>query len=259
MALIKSHRDAVAAERVHRVDEDRIAHHADLEALQIVDRPDRLLGVVDVARAGIHPGEADQARRRMVAELLHQLVADLAVDDLLHVSRIAEHERQVEDVELGNERSHRTDADAGHGEGADLRLLDHLLLAAELHRRIHLDAETAARRRFELLAHALDRLDRRIAERMHVGRLQHHLRLRKSRGRRGRSQGEHGDRQEWFHQFHVSPPLFPPFAGVDVSGSWRDRAASVRTRRGGRLRGAQGVGNDASVRACAAEAGRRRA
>ena len=85
---------------------------------------------------------------------------------------VAEHERQIEDVELGDERPHRPDTDACHLQRAELRLLDHLLFAAELHRRIHLDAEPAGARGFELLAHAHDRLDRRIAERVHVGRLE---------------------------------------------------------------------------------------
>ena len=71
----------------------------------------------------------------MVGELLEHLVADRAVDHLLHVRVVAEHERQVEDVELGDQRAHRADADARDGKRADLRLLDHFLLAAELHRR----------------------------------------------------------------------------------------------------------------------------
>ena len=33
--LVHAHGDAVAAERVHGVDEDRVAHHADLQALEV--------------------------------------------------------------------------------------------------------------------------------------------------------------------------------------------------------------------------------
>jgi hypothetical protein len=62
-----------------------------------------------------------------------------------------------------------------------LRLLDHLLLAAKLHRRIHLDGQTSIRCSLELLAHLNDRFYRRIAERMHVGRLEHELLLREGR------------------------------------------------------------------------------
>ena len=100
-----------------------------------------------------------------------------AVDHLLHVRVVAEHERQVEHVELGHQRSHGTDADARDLQRADLRLLDHFLLAAELHRRIHLDAEPAVAGGLEPLAHAHDGFHRRIAQGMHVGRLQHHLLL----------------------------------------------------------------------------------
>jgi hypothetical protein len=117
----------------------------------------------------------------MVRELLEELVADRAVDHLLHMRVVAEHEGQVEDVELGNQRTHRADADARDGERADLRLLDHLLLAAELHRRIDFDAEAAVGLLLELLAHPFDRLDGRVAERMHVGRLEDHLGLGQGR------------------------------------------------------------------------------
>ena len=113
----------------------------------------------------------------MVGQLVQQLRADRAVDHLLHVRDVAEHERQVEDVELRHQRSHRADRDAGDLQGAELGLLDHLLLAAELHRREHLDREAAVGGGLELLAHAHHGFDRRIAERMHVGRLQHHLGL----------------------------------------------------------------------------------
>ena len=95
---------------------------------------------------------------------------------------VAEHERQVEDVELGHERAHRTDADARDLQGADLGLLDHLLLAAELHGGVHLDADAPVGGGLELLAHALHRLDGRIAERMHVRGLEHDLGLREGVG-----------------------------------------------------------------------------
>ena len=76
---------------------------------EILHLRDRLLAVVDVAGAGIHPGEADQAGGRMVGDLLQQLVADLAVDHIVHVVDVAEDEGQVEDVELGDDRAHDAD------------------------------------------------------------------------------------------------------------------------------------------------------
>ena len=60
--LVVAHRDAVAAERVHHVDEHRVAHDAELHALEVGDGLDRLLGVVEAARAGIHPAQRRQAR-----------------------------------------------------------------------------------------------------------------------------------------------------------------------------------------------------
>ncbi len=117
----------------------------------------------------------------MVRQLLQQFIADRAIDHLLHVGVIAKHEGQIEHVELGNKRAHRPDAGARDGKRPDLGLLDHLLFAAELHRRVHLDADPPASRRLELLAHGHDRLDRGVAERMHIGRLEDELRLRRCR------------------------------------------------------------------------------
>src|SRR6516162_2563403 len=59
--LVVAHRDAIGAERVRHVDEHRIADDANLQALQIGDRFDRMLGVVEAARAGIHPAQSDEA------------------------------------------------------------------------------------------------------------------------------------------------------------------------------------------------------
>ena len=85
----------------------------------------------------------------MARQLLEQLVADRTVDHLLHVRVVAEHERQIEHVEFGDERAHRPHADACDGKGAHLGLFDRFLFAAELHRRVHLDADAAAGGRFE--------------------------------------------------------------------------------------------------------------
>src|SRR2546430_1976086 len=77
---------------------------------------------------------------------------------------------------------HWASADAGDRQGADLRLLDHLLLAAQLHGGVHLDAEAPVGGGRELLAHALHRLDGGIAERMHVRGLEHELGLAEGGG-----------------------------------------------------------------------------
>ena len=75
---------------------------------------------------------------RAVGDLVEQLLADRAVDHLLHVRGVAEQEGQVEHVEVVDHRAERADADARELDGADLRLLDRFLLAAELHGGIHL-------------------------------------------------------------------------------------------------------------------------
>src|SRR4029453_17970065 len=57
------------------------------------------------------------------------------------------------------------------------------LLAAELHQRVHLDADAAVGLRLQLLAHALDGFDRRIAQRMHVRGFPDDLILRRCNAR----------------------------------------------------------------------------
>ena len=59
--LVVAERHAVGAHRIRHVDEHRVAHHADLLALEVGQVLDRLLGVVEIARAGIHPGAGRRA------------------------------------------------------------------------------------------------------------------------------------------------------------------------------------------------------
>ena len=75
----------IGDEMLKKLSEHGIAHHADLETLEVLHRLDGVLAVVDVARPAIHPAQADQARGAVIGELLQQLVADRAVDHLFHV------------------------------------------------------------------------------------------------------------------------------------------------------------------------------
>src|SRR5438105_1431707 len=139
--LVVAHRHAVAAERIHHVDEHRVAHDAELHALEVGELFDRLPRVIEAARSRIHEAQGDEAASRAVVDLVEQFLADRPVDHLLHMCRIAEQIRQVEDVELIDDRAEGADADARDLDRADLRLLDRLLLASKLHRRIHLQAD----------------------------------------------------------------------------------------------------------------------
>jgi hypothetical protein len=210
--LVIAHRHAVAAERVHHVHEHRIAHDAELLTLQIFDRTDRLLDVVHAAGAGIHPAQADEPDLRIGRDLVEQFMTDVAVDHLLHMIGVPEQERQVEDVEIGNHRPERADADAGQLDRAQLSLFDRLLLAAQLHGREHLDGEPAAGRLLELLAHADHDFDRGIAERMHVRRLQHHgIGGQGAADRRAAGHPEHRYREAAPKRFTSSHHHHPPF------------------------------------------------
>jgi hypothetical protein len=92
--------------------------------------------------------------------------------------------RQVQHIEIVDDRAERPDADPDELDRANLRLLDHLLFAAQLHRGIHLDRQPSIGRLFQLLAHVLDRLHGRIAFGVHVRRFQDALLLRQCRASR---------------------------------------------------------------------------
>ena len=94
---------------------------------------------------------------------------------------VAEHKRQVEDVDVVDNRANGSNGDPGHLQRAELGLLDHLLLAAKLHRREHLDRKPSVGGGFQLLAHAHHGFHGGIAERVDVGGLDHHFGL----GQRG--------------------------------------------------------------------------
>jgi hypothetical protein len=126
------------------------------------------------------------------------------------VGDVAEHERQVEHVELVDDRADRPDGDAGQRQRPHLGLLDHLLLAAELHRREHLDGEPAVRRLLEFLAHADHGLDGRVAERVHVARLEHHLLLGAGAGQRAQAERERAGERQPRSAVHSIPPSGTP-------------------------------------------------
>jgi hypothetical protein len=206
--LVEPHRDAVSAHRVHGLDENRVAHHADLLTFEIGWARDWLLRI-DVTRAGIHPAQTDELRVGIGAELAEQLLADRTVDHFPHMRFVAEHERQIEDVQLVDDRAHRTDRDARDLERAHLRLLDHLFLAAELHGGKHLDRQPAVGRRFHLLAHSDDRFDGRITKCVNVGGLEHHLLLSGAGQRRHQQTGGDercGGNENATTDSHETPP-----------------------------------------------------
>ena len=181
--LVVAHGDAVAAERIHHVDEHRVTDDADLEALEVGKGLDRPLGIVDAAGAGIHPAQADEPGLGIIGDGIEQLLADRAVDHLLHMRGVSEQERQVDDVERIDHRAKRADADPRHCERADLGLLDRLLLAAELHGGKHLHGEPPVGRLVELLAKVFHRDDGGIAGRMDIRGLEHELLLRAASAR----------------------------------------------------------------------------
>ncbi|OSN20253.1 hypothetical protein BV360_01792 [Pseudomonas syringae pv. actinidiae] len=84
---------------------------------------------------------------------------------------IAEHERQVEDVDVRHYRADDAEADAGHLDRAALHLLDHFLLGAEHAAGVHLEGDLALGLLLELFAHVLLSHDWRVACGMNLGEL----------------------------------------------------------------------------------------
>ena len=126
--LGEGHRRRVAAERRDHVDIEVVVHHADLHALEIGGRDDRLFRVVEAARAAVVPGERHEAL------LLHRVgegLSDLAVERIEHLVRAGEQERQREHVGLGDDRPHRSHVEVGEIERAGAGLLDGVGLRAE--------------------------------------------------------------------------------------------------------------------------------
>ena len=125
---------------------------------------------------------------------------------------ILEQERHVDDIDIVDDRAHRSHTDAQHLDGADLGLFDGLLLAAQLHRRKHLDREPPIGGGLEFLAQILGRRHGGIAGGLNVGRLENHFRLR-VRGRYGHQGCRRRSRPKPSAQLHEiaashhSPPL----------------------------------------------------
>src|SRR3954468_424058 len=154
------------AERLEHVGHEVRLLDADAQTLQILELPDRTDAVVDRARAGIVEGQADEAAG---VEALQDVVADLAVEDAVQVIDGAEQERQHEHVRLGREARDRGDVDAVEVDRAGPRLLDRLLLLAELARVEDLQPVPPVGALLQQLVEMHQRLDGRIVLGLDVG------------------------------------------------------------------------------------------
>src|SRR6516165_1603633 len=131
---------------------------------------------------------------------------------------IAEQKWQIEHVEIVDHRADSADTHTRELQGADLRLFDCLLFAAELHRGEYLDGEPAIGRRFELFAEALHRGDGRVAGRMNVGRFECRLHKRRdwrASGERERA-GQGCGAAKNITSAHYFLPEFPETSGAHI-------------------------------------------
>ena len=137
-------------------------------------------------------------------------MANRAVNDFAHVRFITKHKRHVEHIDLVHHRAHGTDRNAGNLQGTNLGLLNHFLLAAQLHGGEHLNGDAAIGGGFELFAHAHDGFHCGITHRVHIGGFQHHFALGlglkpKRRGPDGQAGCDPFDELSFFHG--LSPVL----------------------------------------------------
>ncbi|MCY1296082.1 hypothetical protein D9M70_454520 [compost metagenome] len=180
--LAHRHRRRVGAEGLHHRDPEVGLLHADLQPLEIGQFLDRLFGRVEGTGAGIVEGETDQTVRLESGE---NLLADRAVDRLVHVLGRAEQEWHAKDHRLLDEVVEGRRIDPVHVDDAEAGLLDRVLLSTE-HAVVHdLDLDPAVAALGQQLPHVLHGLNRRIAVRVDVRRTQgDFLRLRRCAGKR---------------------------------------------------------------------------
>ena len=136
-------RHRIGPERLVGVDHHHVLRNAILERLEVLDAVDRRLGVVDVAER--HQRNLDHVDLGVLRHVAPDLLADRAVDDAYRVLVALEHVGQHQQVDLRIERPGVVLGDHGAVEGAELQLLEHVLLAAHLEAAVDLHLDLAAR------------------------------------------------------------------------------------------------------------------
>lgn len=126
--LREGHRRGVRADGLPCVEGDRVRHHAQLEAGNIVQLGHGMAAVRQVAEAHAGPGEADEARR---LDLLEDLLGGRTVEHGIHFLGVLEHEGQVPDLHFLHARGQRRQRADVEFLRAGLHGLKLLLVAAE--------------------------------------------------------------------------------------------------------------------------------
>jgi len=141
---------------------------------------------------------------------LAEVLADRAVHHLFGMRRVLEQERHVDDVDVVDDRAQRAGADAQELDCADLGLLDGLLLAAKLRRRIHLDRQAPAGCSLEFFAEAFGCRHRWVAGRLHVGGLEGGFGLCRCAGQRWQTRSSGAHRRADLEEITASHVKFLP-------------------------------------------------
>ena len=171
--LAIGHRDTVTAHGIHGVHKQGVAHHAHLDAFEVVRSLDQLFGV-QAACAAVHPAQSDQAGRAG-CDFFQQFRADGAVNHGAHVRNVAEHKRHVEHIHIRHHGADHAQRNAHDLDGANLGLLDRFFFLAQHGAGEHLHLDAAIGGGFQFLAHAFNGYNGGVAGRVGVGGFEHHV------------------------------------------------------------------------------------
>ena len=138
--VIEGQAHAGGAQAVHQGQHQVGLGHADLHAGHVGGGVDLLLGVEEVAGAGMQVGDAHQV---VVLEGLEDFLADLAVQDLEQVVHAGVLIGHLQGVHEGSELSGGAGGYTGEVQAAELALLDGGALVAQLAGEVALDGDAA--------------------------------------------------------------------------------------------------------------------
>ncbi|CEE55120.1 hypothetical protein XAC2852_110010 [Xanthomonas citri pv. citri] len=160
------HRRGVGAQHAHQLEEDVRRSHPQFQALEIFRAVQRMLGVVEAARARIVDGKTDQIA---LLEAAQHAVADMPVDGATQMRYRVEHIRQAQRLSEREGVVQRAGIHTGDVDGAEARHVDRLRFAAQLAGVVLAQLEPAVGAFFQLLAEPAHRFHGGVIADVHIG------------------------------------------------------------------------------------------
>ena len=203
--------------------------HANAKSLEIGERTHRAHAVIDRTCAGIVEGEADESER---FEAVQDLVADRAVQHLLHMLDRAEQERHRQHIHRRHEVPDQRDIGAIEIDRTGAGLLDRLLFLAQLARMENADMQSSAAAFLHQAAHIAQRLDGRIVLALGIGGAkfarQHARRRQRQQQRNDEGQGPR--KVGAVHRQRLPLVMVSAAGGKGSTAFWQRRARSLLCR-----------------------------